>query len=178
MRLTWSLLFTLFFLMASSLRLPAQSPSGTSGPAVGPNGPEGALLRVFDSNNKFVGNVVGTGANGTVAHVPYRLNGILFTLGVSRTAVGGNGGGPLYETSNCTGTPYMQSDGSIIFAASGVGGNTLYVEDVRAPAQTITFSSSLFGTVCIPHIPLAIAVRPALQFVDFVGQFAPPFSVR
>ena len=151
---------------------------GPPGP-LGPQGPPGdGLLKVYDSNNVFVGNVIGAGSNGTIANVTYRLKGILFTLIIARTAFGGNGGGPLFTTSDCTGAPYMQSDGNILFAASGIGGSTLYLEDLSSPAQTINFASELFGTVCGPHIPQAIVVRSALQFPNFTGQFTPPFTVR
>jgi hypothetical protein len=140
-------------------------------------GPAGLLLRVYDARNRFVGNVIGTGGNGNAAHVAYRLNGILFTIGVWTTFITGNGTGPLFTSENCAGTPYMQSLGTL-FAGSGVNGTTLYVEDTNVPVQTIVFVSELSRTGCSRTTPTSSAARPALVFANFLNQFQPPFSAR
>jgi Collagen triple helix repeat (20 copies) len=165
-----------------------QGPTGPIGPqglagatgatgAVGAPGPQGVgLLKAYDSNNVVIGNVIGFGEWATVT---YTMNGTLFTLYVARNAILGNGDGPYFTTSDCSGTPYMFNVDSWAMAESAIVGTTLYLEDTTAPVVNLPVLSKLVrGGGCVLVFDSPGPGRAALQFPSFTNQFTPPFTVR
>jgi len=156
-----------------------RGPQGLTGPA-GAQGPMGeGLLKVYDSKNTFIGNVIGANAAHSVL-VPYHLNGVSSILQISKTFI--IGGDYLYFVSNdCTGTPYL-SESYDIFTASATRGSSLYLPDPNSSALTITVGSvyNTFGftAYCSGGLSGTDVFRPALEFAHFTDQFTPPFGVR
>jgi hypothetical protein len=148
----------------------AQGPQGPSGPGV---------LRVYDSKNVLVGNVL-AGYIGDVI-VVYRLNNLSIPLSVSKNKIAGSL--LAYTTNNCTGTPYIDDGENSIMTPNAIVGSSLYIPDFNSPRQTITYASLGGATTssdfyCTGHIPTTDFARPAIEIPHFTDQFTPPFTVR
>jgi hypothetical protein len=140
-------------------------------------------LRVFDSNNRFIGNVISIANNSPT--VAFKVEGTVFTLNVSKTTFQG-GAGPYFATTDCTGTPYIRIfDNFYLFPQTFVFNSGLVLlEDTRATPQAVFINSGLGeGEQCFSGPPFLDPqqVRPMTEltsFSQFLRQFTPPYSVR
>jgi len=168
-----------------------QGPQGSQGPQgpqgnVGPAGP--ALLTVFDSTSKKVGDVISFLTIGQ-ALVAFNVNNLSVVMDVRRDVLNGTISGAVYfESTDCSGTPFLSNNHiSNLFVPTGIGGpgsSTLYL--ATGPLQTITAHASWtrqgdnatpwpcenIGGVTGQFFP-AVAIMS-----DLDSQFTPPFIAQ
>jgi hypothetical protein len=139
-------------------------------------------LIVVDANEKKVGNVISI--DNSRAVVAFKLDKLLFVL----YAVGGSvprleGDALWFESSDCTGTPYLVDSSplpSVFVATDG----TLYVPDLNSSLEI--FPKSFLSVSYIPNncvdqtgYPIPISVRKAIPTaVNLSQMFTPPFKVQ
>jgi hypothetical protein len=166
----------------------AQGPQGNVGPA----GP--ALLTVFDSTGKKVGEVISFLSIGQ-ALVAFKLNTLSVVMDARPDILGGTSPGYVFfESTDCSTTPFLTGSlpptgTGILFAATAVGGpgsSTLYV--ATGPLQTINARAywPRQGDNPAPHPCInfggQIDTRPAYPAAaimsDLDSQFIPPFIAQ
>lgn len=142
------------------------------------------FLTVFDGKGNRVGNVISLQSPGAV--VAFKMGKHSFALRVFRSGFSGTAGSVLFESPDCSGTPFLgfSADEGEVLPAVAVArpGNTLYVADPASFPRTITVQSripDLPGSSCTREDPtVAIEAIPAVPLLDLDTRFTPPFSVR
>lgn len=149
-------------------------------------------LTVIDANGKRVGSVIGSfkapDAIGTDA-VALQVDGHIFRLNFTRTTIKAPTIVRLFfESSNCTGTPYVETSGDGVNLDALIPesvieppGQTVYVADTT-DTPTVRMLGSQFGLTADDCIPtpssLRLTVVRALPLLDLAtNPFVPPFHV-
>jgi len=144
-------------------------------------------LRIYDANGKKVGQVLDLAEAGGPfqTRAAFRVGDHAFVLEVS--TAGFVGGWSLhYETTDCTGTPYVGGTGLVETARVEIFPGSpdtlaLYVRDPVATPQTVTISSTRSQTGCDQLIPPDSMpdLVPAVRLIDDLSTlYTPPFRVR
>lgn len=151
-----------------------------------------ASATVVDSTGKPVGNVIGlppgfTGAGPVTVMV--EIAGNFFSLNIAKldlVATSVNGG-PMFTTSDCSGTPYVPPPDPFFMvqpSVIGLPGRTLYVFEPGALPQIVNIGSyfgvNVFGAApfCVQFVAQNVFAAPAVPLVDLSTVFKPPFSLR
>ena len=135
---------------------------------------------IKDANNKRVGTIVGQSV------VALRVNGINFFFGVSRMGLAGNVGSLVYESTDCTGPPFMDISQEGLDAAMtprmfiGEPGMTVYMSPDASPVTVpINVKSWRIGSSpCAavgPFNTTGVVPEPMFNLADV---FTPPFRVK
>ncbi len=146
------------------------------------NANSGATPQVVDSRNQQVGTMIGGDLFRPL--VLFRVNGRPFVIMVTATAFL-SADLPLFTTSNCAGQPYFNAwDRSEVmfphaaaFRDSETSEFMYFLEDFRAPLQTLTLGSYRYPGGCSAASWTA-PVRRAMDVTAVFPQFQPPFSVK
>jgi len=132
---------------------------------------------VLDALGVEVGRVIDV-TNDTVK-IPLRMNGHTFTLFADKEGFFRNDQFPLFESSDCSGTPLMARPTPSLFSTVTVGspGHTVYLPDPDASFQNILIKSVLKPNGCDLQLPIrTFLVVPAIPLVDLDTLFTPPFD--
>jgi hypothetical protein len=138
-------------------------------------------LTVIDSNKRKVGQIgpLPTGFCGGSA-VSYEANGRIFSVSVNKTGFGKCQ--PLYffESSDCSGTPFVQVDTSALIESARVGepGSTVYLpklDELRKGFQSHSLIE--FESFC-NTVDNIVDVAPEIPIIDLDTIFTPPFKIR
>jgi hypothetical protein len=144
-------------------------------------------LMVIDANGKSVGSVIAPDTVGTNA-VALQVDGHVFLLNFTRTTITARTARIFFESSNCTGTAYLDTssdginfDALIPESVIAPPGQTVYVADTT-DTPTRRMLGSQFGLTtddCVPTPSvLRLTVVRALPLLDLAtNPFAPPFRV-
>jgi hypothetical protein len=167
---------TLFIMVLVMLRLITPLESANS-----PRSLKG--LVVVDSTGKNIGPVLGIDDTLRYAVVAFTVNGFTFALSVDSMAFTGSDRTLLFESTDCTGTPYLFSNVVTLLpvVVVSVPGSTVYrADDTTEPI----FINSRTGAdtppgVCesLPQTQESIG-SIAIPVVDLSTLFTPPFHVR
>ena len=155
-------------------------------------------LAVYDADGKRVAPVsaIGNIYGRNVPEVVLKLDDVLISLLVFRDGFLAMGSRVVWESTNCTGTPFLLSvqgpKSSLPLSGLGLPGNTVY--GLNGPAQTIAvrsyseeaatwqrggappqFTCTSWGPFTIDP---PVLTYPAKPVVDLTVLFKPPFSVR
>ncbi|MFQ5856022.1 MAG: hypothetical protein ACE5LU_10300 [Anaerolineae bacterium] len=144
-------------------------------------------LVIVDANGKKVGKVIGIDHH--VPQIALEINGHLFTLGVRENRFAGQtswNSGVLFESEDCTGTPYIRDDRSALpSVVVNVPGNTVYIEDPAASVQTIAVRSRYEWMSPWEDPPTCSPVTwdneeavQAIPLINLDTVFTPPFSIH
>ena len=170
----------------------AQGPIGPTGPQgpqgpVGPSGPSHVV--VVDAHGTQVGDVVGTdsaisiGSPTTEAYVVIRVADVPLLVRVFRDRLVGTADpvGPIFETPDCTGTPFVQGPPQPLWGLVAIAGPGFraYVGDPATPL--IQFRGLLWQLDAVGQCQPAGSGgmgREARFLIDLGSVFTPPFSVR
>jgi hypothetical protein len=159
-----------------------------------------ALATVVDSTGKAVGSVIGSQNVSAVVGGPISImagaGGLAFWLLIDRDGLFSSLlMGPLFATSDCSGTPYVYPPDPSAFvmpSAIGLPGKSLYAPQPGAIGRFVTLASAMYSS---PSVPTAFCgalpppppgvppnntlfVVPAVPLVDLNTVFKPPFSLR
>jgi len=153
-----------------------QGPQGIQGPE-GPEGPAGPSIVVLDALGAEVGRVMDVSGN-EFARVPLRVSGHTFTLIVTKEGFFRDNGVPVFESSDCSGTPLMPVGTPSVFPTVIVGspGHTAYLPDPIAIPQNFPVESILRPDGCDPITTGIDNAVPAIPLVDLDTLFTPPFE--
>jgi hypothetical protein len=141
-------------------------------------------LTVIDANHKTVGQIgpfQGVCASNAVS---YQVGGRIFSVGVDKT------GFPkcpilttsFFESTDCSGTPFVQVFISALVEISRVGepGSTVYLPDLDNIQQNFLSHSqtNLFGGGCSIFDNNLPNAAPEIPIIDLDTVFTPPFKVQ
>ena len=150
---------------------------GPQGPQ-GPEGPAGPSIVVLDALGAEVGRVLDV-INSETLTIPLRVSGHTIMLFANKEGFFRNDQFPLFESSDCSGTPLMRKPTPSLFSTVTVGspGHTVYLPDPDASFQNILIKSVLKPNGCDLQLPLrTFLVVPAIPLVDLDTLFTPPFE--
>jgi hypothetical protein len=118
--------------------------------------PIGALS-IYDANGKKVGKVLDMN-DGRAATVPVRIAGTTILLTVHRDYMWAAGPSLSFESTDCTGTPYIEASTSyLVTEATTCDPNlTVYVPQPGAPVQAVSIGSEAVNLLA----PLPVTGRP------------------
>jgi hypothetical protein len=140
-------------------------------------------LTVFDSHKKKVGQVgpFPTGCFGGSA-VAYETKGRKFSVGLNKTGFIKCKGYYYFESTDCSGTPYVQVDTSALIESARVGepGSTVYLPKLDEYRQAMEFHSLLneqFEPFC-NTVDNVVNAAPETPIINLDTVFTPPFEVR
>lgn len=137
-------------------------------------------FEVIDANGKRVGPI--QGQVGTAAYVPFRHGDRRIVLLVHRLGFG-SAGNLYFESTDCTGQPYLHTRNIDVLTPSAVVGprRTLYLPDgayLYATTHSYLPSNYLAEADCVPLLsPFRNPFRAALATVDLDDLFTPPFRI-
>ncbi len=164
-------------------------------------------LTIFDAGGRVVGNIVGFSDFGggfpffgpftgdpagpfNFAGKPpvfqplvaFRVDSILLVLGVERRRFLGSENQLVFESADCSGTPFFDTEVSMV-PRTAVRNHTVYVPDPNSGHRLITVRSFLFDLNADPFCeqlpePFSQDGIPAQSVIDLSTQFTPPFTVR
>jgi len=137
-------------------------------------------LIVFDSNGEKVADVFDI-VDFSVPLILFVVKGFLpFSLLVHPDRILGRNA-LLFESSDCSGTPFMQPhlspDEVLPIVATGPPGDTVYIPDPNSSPQTMSFNSYLledFSRSCQTSSG-QVSLVPALPLIDLDTLFTPPY---
>lgn len=143
-------------------------------------------LNAYDANGLKIGRILDvSGQSGSVfseARVAVRVSGITIVLQVRRDTLGGYGRGLVFESADCTGTPYLLPEPeSMLQPVTTVvpRGRTVYAPQPGASERLITTQSGMTASQgCLPSNALNVKVIPAVPLIDLSTLFTAPFSIR
>lgn len=166
-------LLLLFFGLLLGLAVSA----GAQGP------PSPAVLAVYDANGIQVGSVVGITPGLQRPIVGMRINGVAFVLEVFENRFRGNRRTVIFESSDCSGTPFLHRTEEPLPSASvipdqGAFPQTLYVADTSSPLTTfVNRSERQDDGICRSGSGSQGIGFPAVQ-TDLSTLFTPPYTVQ
>ena len=179
-------LLAVAFLFTASVTRAQNSKNGNSKPISSPS--------VIDSKGKHVGGVLGFARGlspGPYPIVAIKIDEDFIRMGVKPSGfvdiVSGeaNNTGELYESTNCSGTPYSQvltidTTSDNLFAVTDLIGTKVFVVDSSIPPKTITYQSFLQADIgCQPHSPATYGLAlPMKMLVDLSILYTPPFKLK
>jgi len=143
-------------------------------------------LSVFDSNGKRVGSVLGFAGSNELPTVGLRVDGRLIVLKVERDKFSQSGFTAEYstlyfESSNCTGTPFIPGTAAPLPAPFNIlDGTKLYA--FEGPQRDLIIRST--GSTSLPNIPCEPVnsvpgfMQPLRFLTDLAEHFQPPFTLR
>lgn len=147
---------------------------------------------LVDANGKTLGPILDpigpvpppvgpSDAGSHIVQVPFRVGDRRILLDVHRLGYG-KSGGLYFESSDCTGQPYLRTQTEALLTPAFVRPprNTLYVPDgpyVYVTARSHIEPSTLEGERCNALSPLYDPFRVARPVVDLDDLFTPPFRV-
>ena len=142
-------------------------------------------ITVVDAHGVMVGPVFSTEDffNGSKVTVAFEFEKQPFVLLVfPHQFLSNSGMGPLFESSNCSGSPLVASAGGSPLPANAISapGSTVYLAQPDAtPQQFNPFIGSELNPdgTCTP-VSSALTAVPARATIDLDTLFTPPFSVR
>jgi hypothetical protein len=141
-------------------------------------------LNAYDANGKKIGRVLdmsGTSRPLSEAKVPVRISGTIFVLNVQEDALDTYGPPLVFETTDCTGTPYLIPQGGDLLesgATVAAPGWTIYAQQPGEPERLITIQSQRRTGPCTLSNAPDVSVFPAVPLIDLSTLFAAPFSVH
>jgi hypothetical protein len=147
---------------------------------------EAASLEIVDAQNARVGAVMGI--QGQFPTVLFRVNNRLFPLLVGQEHLTGTG--PLlFQTTNCSGTPFLQDAGvlpngivPLLLPPVAVvpPGSRVFLPTVGSSSQSINVQSVRYTIGSCQRLPQAtpVAAFPAAVVMNLDTQFTPPFRIR
>lgn len=138
-------------------------------------------LVVVDANGKKVGTVTDIGLTLTGAAVVFEVDGFLFALFITQGSFIGTFTFFQFESTDCTGTPFIGSSTGLLLHGVAVfpPGMTVYRPDPTATPRTITSRSEMGNAGSCIVITRTIPDRsPAFPLIDLSTLFTPPFSVK
>ena len=166
-------------------------PTGPPGPA-GPPGPQGppgpALLSVYDSTDKKVGETVSVSDFPVGVTVAIEANGYRFSVYVLRDRFSPSYhryDGVFFESTDCTGTPLMLVGDLISWlwplTAFAAPGSTVYIVDpaTNPPEGFAVLRSRLLPReTCKPENSNAWVAPAVSTGLDLDAEFTPPFRLE
>ncbi len=146
-----------------------------------------ANLAVFDANGQRVAPVYDTTSSLLIGGEPVialEVDRVLLVLTVLKTHFIGRQAALAFETSDCSGTPFMET-GPVtdpLIPGNLVWNNRAYVLQPGEPARTITLRSVVWVepdiAECLPQEPYEITLAPAYQLIDLNQHYVPPFVLK
>lgn len=138
-------------------------------------------LHVRDAAGQIVGPVYSI-EWGDVPVVVLKTNGLLIPLYAFTSGFGSNVSSFVYESQDCSGTPFLSVPRtSLIHGAIAAPGQTVYIPDPSAVAQTISYLSwrDLGSGGCSqpPGGPQPFTGVPAIALINLADYFTPPLTV-
>jgi len=145
-------------------------------------------VTVLDANNKVVGKVQSVTFDGATAFVGFVLPSVSqpIFLGITRDKLHGASDSVFFETTDCSGSPYLfrglvatppdrelSPQAAVVFP-----GSTLYVQDLNLSPLEIEAKSALTRTECIAVDNGTLTLLPAIKTFNLDEQFTPPFTTR
>jgi hypothetical protein len=150
-----------------------------------------ANLSVFDANGQRVAPVYDTTSSLLIGGEPViaiEVDRVLLVLTVLKTHFIGRQSGLAFETSDCSGTPFMETGpvtealGYPLIPGNVVWNNRAYVLQPGELARTITLGSVVWvepdSAECLPQEPYEITLAPAYQLIDLNQYYVPPFVLK
>jgi hypothetical protein len=140
---------------------------------------------VLDARGTDVGKLVGTNEL-FMAKVAFEVGGNVFVLEVFRDWFQGNAGDIFFESSDCTGQPFLGGSGPSVSPLPLVTvrepGSTVYIPMSGAATESITVGSRLQSPDFTPGCheepaSFTFSVVPAIPLIDLSQSFTPPFHV-
>ena len=147
-------------------------------------------ITVLDANNKVVGQVQSLGSpDAGFVSVGFVLAGVSqpIFLSVTRDRLHGAQGNVVFESTDCSGTPFLfrgliptPPDRELSPQTAVVApGSTLYVQDLDRSPQEIEAKSILTRTEpCTAQDIGTLTLLPAIKTFDLNEQFTPPFTTH
>jgi hypothetical protein len=145
-------------------------------------------VTVLDANGKVVGKVQSVTFDAATAFVGFTLPSVSqpIFLGITRDRIHGAQDNVAFESTDCSGTPYLfrglvatppdrelSPQTAVVFP-----GSTLYVQDLSLSTQEIEPKSVLTRTGCIVVNIGPLTLLPAKKTFNLDEQFTAPFTTR
>ena len=138
-------------------------------------------LTVIDAYGKRVGTVLSaeTSVFDNPLWVALKVGGVSFLIGVKRNAFIGTLG-LVFESTNCSGTAFMQSLPELVLPYSAIRDQTVYLPDPQSTPRSVNFRSVLsdrHSPNCFQNSGTILAI-PTITVIELRREFTPPFAVR
>jgi hypothetical protein len=138
-------------------------------------------LTVIDSHKKKVGQI-GPFPTGSCAAsaVSYEAGGRIFSVGVNKTGFPKCPANYFFESTDCSGTPFVNVFSSAFIESARVGepGSTVYLPNLDEIQQDFQSHSGISSFGCFAFDQIVNNVAPEIPIIDLDTIFTPPFEVR
>jgi hypothetical protein len=140
-------------------------------------------MTIVDHAGKRLGEVIGFGGVSQGALIALRVDEELLVLGADSNRLYGTRSVLVFESADCSGTPFMDDIGGIE-PPSVVWSSRVFTPTPDEPRRMITVNSVVSvepdKAVCEDRIaaPQEVLMRPARQIMNIADHFTPPFALE
>jgi hypothetical protein len=146
------------------------------------------FLAVFDTQGEKVGNILNFDESLRVPVVGFAVEDFTFAVRVlsncfsAGTEVSGDGDILFFESTNCTGTAFMQKSPPPMpsVVVSGPGCTVYRATDTQQsiPVRSVLIGFGQPGGLCSGGIAAVTSLYQAVPVIDLLTVFTPPFTIR